>query len=321
MRVLTAGALGLAAAAAYAAWQATSRLADTRQADPWTAVLQQRDEAHAFTVESYGFVYRGRSGNLLDDEVLLFGLFEKERLFFMRDYLSALRTAGNPAAPVAIDVGANTGNHTLFLARLTQSVHAFEPFPPAIARLRENLALNPAIDNVIVHEVGLGDTDAVLPFVAPPGDNEGAGTFRTDAEAARRGETYDTALRIVTGDAWLAATDLSALALVKIDVEGFEEPVLKGLAQTISTHRPLVVVEISPPSLGGTVTSLDLLRGLLPERYELLAFDPRSPEAAISGDYRLGPLTADAFAEGRLIEVVAVASERSAIVPRRGSSR
>jgi FkbM family methyltransferase len=314
--VALAVAVGVALSALIVAWQATSRLARVSQVDPWT-FLQQRDRGHRFTVESYGFAYRGESGNLIDDEILMFGAFEKERLFFMRDFLAGLAGSGGPDAPVVIDVGANTGNHSLFLSRLSGTVHAFEPFPPVIQRFKNNLRLNPGIDNVVLHEVGLGDLDVTLPFVAPPANNQGMGTFRADAESARGGEVYETPLHIVVGDNWLADIDLTGLVLIKIDVEGFEEPVLLGLVRTLARHRPLVVVEVSPPSLGGTIASFEQLAGLLPERYEFLAFGPRSVEAALTGAYTLRPLTSIDFTGGKIVEAVAVPVEMSSLVPHR----
>lgn len=313
-RLALAAAVGVALAALFVAAQATKRHAEAAKSLPW-ALAQQRDQTHLFTVEAYGFAYRGRSGNLIDEEVLLFGAFEKERLFFMRDYLARVSDASGQ--PVVIDVGANTGHHSLFLSRIVRQVHAFEPFPPVIQRFKQNLALNPHVGNLVLHEVGLGAAEAELPFSAPTDDNHGVGTFRTDSEFSSGLRQFDKPLRIVVGDTWLAGTELSGLALIKIDVEGFEEPVLQGLAATISRYRPLVVVEVSPPSLGGTVSTLDELAAMFPERYEFLAFAPRSLDGAIKGAYVLRTLEARDIGTGRQIEVVAFPAEQSTLVPRR----
>jgi hypothetical protein len=136
-----------------------------------------RDKPYSFTVDAYGFTYKGKTGAPVDEQVLLFGLYEKDRLFFMREFL---KRAGEDKA-IVIDDGANTGNHSLFLSRCVPQgkVHAFDPFPPAIRRLRENLAANPEIRNIEVHEHGLSDNRADLPFVAPTNENEGSGSVQT----------------------------------------------------------------------------------------------------------------------------------------------
>ena len=150
-------------------------------------VSEGRDKPYTFTVDAYGFTYKGKTGAIVDEQVLLFGLYEKDRLFFMRDYLGNSKKVDG----VVIDAGANTGNHTLFLSRCVPQgkVLAFEPFPPVIKRLRENLAINPAITNVEVHEVGLSDKQAELSFAAPTDENEGSGSFRATARK-RPATTY-----------------------------------------------------------------------------------------------------------------------------------
>lgn len=306
----------LAAAAAFGlslfALHTYKALAELRQFKPWV-LSDKRDKNYTFIVEAYGFKYQGESNNLIDEEVLVFGAFEKERLFFLRDYLAG----AGVAEPVALDVGANTGHHSLFLSRHAARVHAFEPFPPVIRKFRHNLALNPDIRNIVLHEVGLGSESAELPFLEPPADNHGVGTFRLEGADASGRQQSSRRLRIVAGDEWLRDKESGTVAVVKMDVEGFEEAALKGLGQTLRRHRPLVMVEVSPASLNGTIASLEQLRQLLPERYELLLLESRNTDGAVKGIYRLHALGEAEFRSGRQLEVVAFPAERSGQVPRR----
>ncbi len=57
---------------------------------------------------------------------------------------------------------------------------AFEPFPPVIEKFKQNMALNPHVTNVELFEVGLGDANAELPFVARVDTNHAEGSFRAD---------------------------------------------------------------------------------------------------------------------------------------------
>ena len=124
-----------------------------------------------FVVDYFGFTYTGNTGNYIDANVYYFGAFEKPEIYFVRDTLTSL-----PPGPVFIDVGANTGLYTVFASKDAHTVHAFEPFPPVLQRLRALVADN-GVPNVVLHPVGLGAEEAQLAFMSPPDDNLGTGSF------------------------------------------------------------------------------------------------------------------------------------------------
>jgi FkbM family methyltransferase len=294
------------------AWRANRNLEAHLGAVDLSRIAEKRDVQYGFTVDAYGYRYKGVSGNVGDEQVLMFGLYEKDRLYFMRDYLKAANVAG----AVAIDGGANTGNHSLFLSRLVAEVHAFEPFPPVIARFRENLALNPEIRNVELYEVGLGEKEAELAFVQGPPEEMGGGSFQARRADLPGYTVREQKLKVVAADAWMENRLGGPLALVKLDVEGHEEAVLKGMRNLLERHRPLLVVEVGDlPE--GTIVSIEQLAALFPADYEFLAFD-NLLDAAIDGRYRLVPLTKAVFESPlrRKLDVVAYPRERAALVPR-----
>ena len=185
-----------------------------------------------FEIEDFGYRYRGNTGNLVDAYTYYFGAYEKPQLFFMRDTL----TATGPQA-VTLDVGANLGLYTLPAARYSGQVHAFEPYPPVLARLRHNLESN-QVPNVTVHPVGLGATEADLPFAPPPDDNLGLGSFEHVT-----GGAADQRLKVVAGDVYLREAGVTRVDFIKMDIEGFEKPALAGLRQTLQRDRPIVLLE------------------------------------------------------------------------------
>ena len=142
---------------------------------------------------------------------------------------------------VALDIGANIGNHTIYLSRTFAQVHAFEPNPNVASRLRNNIRLN-RLSNVVVHEVGLGKTSQVSPFRQNMQGNLGSSGFIKAGEA--RDPTSTTLqLRIEAGDAYVSALGLDRIDFVKIDVEGWEPDVFEGLAATIRRFRPVIAFE------------------------------------------------------------------------------
>lgn len=268
-----------------------------------------RDKQYPFVVDAYGFKYQGHTGNVIDEYILRYGAWEKDHLFFVRDYLKNL----NEPNAVVIDVGANTGHHTLFYSRHAARVLAFEPFPPVIATFKQNLALNPHVTNVELCEVGLGDANAELPFSAPADLNHGQGTFRVGAPMNPAMKQLDKKLQIVIGDEYLRDKNLGPVAFIKVDIEGFEEAALKGLRQTMDKYRPLLEVEVTPPPTG-TIDSLDKLTALFPKDYEFYVL-LRSNDGTIKGQYHLVKLDWAVHSRNEQIELVACPKERLAAMP------
>jgi FkbM family methyltransferase len=183
-------------------------------------ITQGRDKPYDFTVDAYGFTDKGKTGAIVDEQVLLFGLYEKDRLFFMRDYLEK----GHKQKGVVIDAGGNTGNHALFLSRCVPhgTVHAFDPFPPVIKRFRENLAIDSAIRNITLHELGLSDKEAELSFAAPSDENGGSGSFQSNRLKEAGHQLFTQKPNVATADAYLSERKIGPVALVKMDVEAHE---------------------------------------------------------------------------------------------------
>jgi FkbM family methyltransferase len=282
-------------------------IGDPKTFEPFT-LAAIRDVNYPFTVEIYGYKYQGKTGNFIDERILAYGAYEKDVLCFMRDYVKA---KNNPDA-VFLDVGANTGQHSLFMSRHVKQVHAFDPFPPVIDRFRRMIELN-GFSNITLHEVGLGEKEDMVPFYAPPENNQGSGSFLP-------GHVEDPAkpvgsFRVVVGDKWLKQIGVSSIELIKIDVEGYEKPVLTGLRSTLARDGPVVVVEVSrPPS--GTIKSLDELKSLFPAGYRFLVFKTER-EYLIEGKYRLIELSR-LSTQLDFEMVVAYPAEREKMVPRMG---
>ncbi len=235
---------------------ALARLGDPR------SLPALRDRDYDFVVNNYGFEYEGRTGDLIDEHILIYGLWEKGLAFFMRDYL-ANRADENA---VFIDVGCNAGHHSLFLASHAAAVHGFDPYPPAIERFQRMIDRN-KMTNVTVHPVGLGDQDGEIPFFAPVEKNFGSGTF--NAKWAKQ-DRNELALRIVRGDDWLAEKNITNIALIKIDIEGYEKPALIGLRKTLEAERPVVFVEVTTGP-EASIATVDEFQGLFPSDYEYIA--------------------------------------------------
>ena len=154
--------------------------------------------------------------------------------FYEAQDLARLATHVPPGATI-LDIGANVGNHALYLAMFTgaQRVVVVEPNP---------LALEPLVANVLANRMqGLIDLDH-LGFGLGDADSAGWGMKKHDRNlGATRMFAGAGDLVVRKGDH--AFPDLTP-AIVKIDVEGMELPVLRGLQALIARARPVIFIEV-----------------------------------------------------------------------------
>ncbi len=148
-----------------------------------------------------------------------------------------------------IDVGANIGNLTALGAGLVGKngeVHSFEPIPLYFQKLRELAEKNPAY-KIIINNCALGEKTGVskIDFTKPPHIGGSTLNLNTLGEHIPR-ETIEVPIKRL--DDYIKERNLKKISLIKIDVEGFEFPVLKGLENYFKTiqDRPVIVCEIVP---------------------------------------------------------------------------
>ncbi len=160
---------------------------------------------------------------------------------------------------VVLDVGANIGYYSLLFAKLGAAVHAFEPFPDTLCKLRRNLELNPTLA-VSVWELALSNHEGHVSMAVPDATNCGCNFLGTGV-----GD-----IKMTTLDAFVLAHDLRRVDFIKADIEGSEVALLEGSAETIGRFRPIMIVEINPSTLDRFgKTSADLVELLGKYRYRL----------------------------------------------------
>tara|TARA_Y100001933_G_scaffold135072_1_gene134324 strand:- start:446 stop:1399 length:954 start_codon:yes stop_codon:yes gene_type:complete len=273
---------------------------------------------YAFSKDFYGLKYKGNLNNNIDANVFFYGAFEKPLLFFLRDTLNALITE-TPKA-IFMDIGANVGHHSIFLSKFASQVLAFEPYPKVNMQFKQQIAHN-NISNIQIFETGLSDRRETLNYYAPTGNNEGIGSF--DESSIGKGNTSYGKLELQEGDQVIESDSWKNIKLIKIDVEGFEKKVIKGLSRTIEEERPVIVCEITYGQQLSFV-SIEELSSYLPQNYEILTFNTRKLDgskdkrkgslAKRSGFYELISLTQ--WRSSGQDDIVMIPNEKSTIIPR-----
>ena len=269
-----------------------------------------------FVADFFGLRYQGNLNNNIDFNIYFYGAFEKPLLFFLRDTFTALPVVHG----VFVDIGANVGQHSLFMSTQGARVHAFEPFRQVREQFMRQIRDN-SLDNISVHPLGLSNENNRLPFFAPTGTNAGIGSF--DASSVGKGNVSIGELQLARGDDYFTSHGIDSIDLLKIDVEGYEKLVLDGLRETLQRERPIVVCEVT---FGNPLSfaTIDELKEHLPADYVLFTFARRKADGSkarrqnahsrYSGSYRLIPL-------GRLRssgqdDIIACPLEKEQLLPR-----
>lgn len=138
-----------------------------------------------------------------------------------------------------IDVGACIGNHTIFFAKIIGArVHAIEPWPMSCSLIRNNADLNRPYSGgpIQVWQMAAGESACFMPFSL--NDDGNSGMHKIDING-------DHLVKVASIDVILDTSD--PIHLMKIDVEGYYIPVLKGALEIITRHHPEIYIECQTP--------------------------------------------------------------------------
>ncbi len=186
----------------------------------------------------------------------------------------ALRRHVGPGA-VVYDIGANIGFFSLLAARLAKPhgrVEAFEPVPANAAAARANAALN-HLTNLTVHELAVSDHSGTAELLVP-----GERSWSHLAERGWHPNTeHQIPVEVISLDEAIGRGSLPVPDVIKIDVEGSETAVLRGLAQTLRSRDLSIICELHE-------TNSEVLHLMTELGYSLQNLDGTAPLA------RAGPI-------------------------------
>jgi len=171
---------------------------------------------------SDGFSMHVRADDLIGRHILLSGKFD-------RSIVQILLDEARPGDTL-LDIGANIGYvSACFLARVPgSSAVCVEPQPGIVELLERNMA--PFGERAIIHRVALSDREGELRFRIDPA-NRGASRVCDDGEIVVPAVHAGTIL-----------ASMPRLDLVKIDVEGHEEPVFRAINAQLARLAPRAIL-------------------------------------------------------------------------------
>ena len=165
---------------------------------------------------------------------------------------------------IILDIGANIGIMTTLIAKKSPNakIYAFEPIPENLRTLKR-VVDHYKLKNVTIYEAALGEQNGELKMVMPIIDNvkmQGLSHVLDENSDERidSGNVYsvpvyklDDLKELKTGE---------KITAIKIDVENFEYPVLKGGEQILKDHKPLIYCELWDNEK--KYITLDFLKGM-----------------------------------------------------------
>ncbi len=146
------------------------------------------------------------------------------------------------ASDTLVDVGANIGYFSLLLMeriRFQGEAHLFEPLPHLADLCMRTFSGGPY--HVQIHNVGLGDVKGEVTLYTSTDGNIGWNTMLPEWASRMR----PVRVPIIPFD----ELGISEVQFIKVDVEGFEYNVLRGMLDTLrrASHLPSILCEVAPP--------------------------------------------------------------------------
>src|ERR1051326_233068 len=155
------------------------------------------------------------------------------------------------------DIGANLGLYSLMAGKRvgpSGSVHAFEPTPQLVRKLRDNAKLN-GFANITVNQLAISDECGTVDFYLSDED---------DCSSLARISHSAIPVNALTLDDYMTEQGIDRVDLMKVDVEGAEVKVFSGGRKLFGrSDAPTILLEINPPSLETMGTSEQELTFLL----------------------------------------------------------
>lgn len=154
-------------------------------------------------------------------------------IFYYDCYTKYLNNLENVSDKDIIDAGAYIGDSALVLSKLTsKKVYAFEPVRNTFEVMKSVLKLNKT-PNIVPVNLGLGAKKETLPL-----------TSKKSMDASFLNQTeFDIQTNITTIDDFVNENNLN-IGLIKVDIEGFEQQLLKGAYNTIKKYKPVLLISI-----------------------------------------------------------------------------
>lgn len=170
----------------------------------------------------------------IDEKIFDKGYFEEEMLDAFMHYLKPGMTF--------VDIGANIGQHTLFVSRVvgpTGNVISFEPIPHLYEQIKRSVEAN-AMNNIKIVHAGCGEKEETKTLYINKANIGGSSVIPLSSDKKEE----EISIHIIKAEETLLP--YNKINLVKIDVEGYEYQAFLGMEKIIARDTPVLFIEYTP---------------------------------------------------------------------------
>jgi len=189
---------------------------------------------HQITVNNYEILTMPNDKGI-SSELLVYGVHEP----IHTELLSRELKKGM----ICLDIGSNIGYFALLESKKvgnTGKIIAIEPSPMNFKQLKKNVMLQEN-SNIEIHNFACGDYDGLTKFSVSEISNWSRIVGEKDLGSDKILSIVDIPIKKM--DSFLETNPLSTIDVIRMDVEGHECQVIKGMLNTINKYKPLVVLE------------------------------------------------------------------------------
>ena len=159
-------------------------------------------------------------------------------VFYSKYAIDELTTLDSVRNKDIIDAGGYVGDTALLFSSYTdKSIHVFEASPSNMDIIRETIRLK-QLENIVPVSKALGEKSGTATFSL--GERNSCNSL-----VERPGYNYPNHIEVpvITLDDYVRENNLE-VGLIKVDIEGGEQLLLKGAVETIRTQHPILLISI-----------------------------------------------------------------------------
>lgn len=164
---------------------------------------------------------------------------------------------------VAFDIGTFYGFYSALFSKIVGDkgeVHAFEIDLKNFNITKKTILLNRS-ENVTLNFIAVAESDGLMEFISP---ESVANAYNFDSLKGNRGTGHlsyvktneSISVKTLSLDSYVSEKKLDHIDFIKIDIEGYELPALRGMKNLIKKYQPLIIVEFGSVSALRTGYSL-----------------------------------------------------------------
>ena len=159
------------------------------------------------------------------------------------------------SAPIIFDAGANNGIYSLVAQAVNPSarIYAFEPVPQIFKRLEANIRANHF--SVTTEPYAISDQSGEVTLFVPPTEHSYSASLDPRFPSLSS-DAVPVKVRAVSFADYRQEKNISALDILKIDIEGFEPQALIGLREDLNHFKPAILLEVLTEEAGKTIESI-----------------------------------------------------------------